>query len=259
MARFHKQKPIIRQLLTHRLNLPMKNSHISYTQRSSTRIISAQLDLQAPMSQTNKITGVLLAGGQARRMGGGDKCLLPLNGKTLLQHAVKRARPQVEPLLLSANGNKLRFARSKLEVISDNFTDYPGPLAGLHAAMRWMLEHKTKSPWLASFASDTPFFPLDVVERLQAAAEEHESQIVVVTSHHRVQPVFALWNNALVDEIEATLESGHIPKLQDWIKNHRTTFVEFDDTEYDAFFNINYPQDLYKAQDLISQVEQNTQ
>lgn len=211
------------------------------------------------MSQTNNITGVLLAGGQAQRMGGGDKCLLPLNGKTLLQHTIKRALSQVNPLLLSANGNKLRFAHSKLEVVSDRYANYPGPLAGIHAAMRWMLEHETKSPWLASFASDTPFFPLNVVERLKAAAEKHKTRIVVVTSHHRVEPVFALWHNSLVDEIDATLASGQIPKLQDWIKEHQPTFVEFDDTEYNAFFNINYPQDLYKAQDLISQVEQNVQ
>lgn len=208
------------------------------------------------MSQSNKITGVLLAGGRARRMGGGDKCLLPLNGKTLLQHTIKRARPQVKTLLLSANGNKLRFARTKLKVIADTFTDYPGPLAGLHSAMLWMNEHKIKSPWLASFASDTPFFPLDVVERLQAASEEQDTLIAVATFKHRVQPIFALWHTSLLSKIEDTLNSGHIPKLQDWIKKHPSVQVEFDDIEYDAFFNINYPQDLYKAQDLISQVEQ---
>ncbi len=208
------------------------------------------------MSTPNNITGVLLAGGQARRMGGGDKCLLPLQGKTLLQHTIKRTRPQVEQLLLSANGNKLRFARSKLQVVPDTHADFPGPLAGIHAAMTWIKEHQPESQWLASFASDTPFLPYDLVERLAAALTNNASKIAVAVSQHRIQPVFALWHISLLPEIDETLTSGHIPKLQTWIKERDAVEVEFDETDYDVFLNINYPQDLYKAQDLFDQVPQ---
>lgn len=203
------------------------------------------------MTSLARPTGVLLAGGLARRMGGGDKCLLPLGGKTLLSRSVERAQDQVTPLLLSANGNALRFARTKLTVVPDVFADFPGPMAGIHAAMDWMCREQPDSEWLASFACDTPFFPKDMCEQLQTAAAP-DSKIIVAASNGRLQPVFALWHKSLLNDLAATLQSGSIPWLQHWIAERPHTQVDFSCDPFDPFININTPQDLYAAEDLLA-------
>ncbi|MCP8897793.1 molybdenum cofactor guanylyltransferase MobA [Gilvimarinus xylanilyticus] len=203
------------------------------------------------MTITSRPTGVLLAGGLARRMGGGDKCLLPLAGQTLLSRSIERAQDQVEPLLLSANGNALRFARTKLTVVPDVFADFPGPMAGVHAAMDWMCRERPQCEWLASFACDTPFFPKDMCTQLQQASDS-ESKIIVATSNGRLQPVFALWHKSLLSELADTLQSGKIPWLQHWIAERPHTQVDFTCEPIDPFTNINTPQDLYAAEDLLA-------
>lgn len=197
-------------------------------------------------NETRIITGVILAGGLAKRMGGGDKCLLPLGGKTLLQRSIERAQPQVSELILSANGNSLRFARSRLPVIADLFEHFPGPLAGIHAALTFMSERDPDNEWLASFACDTPFFPRDMVQQLLAAAGD--AQLVVARSNNRVHPIFALWHASILGRIEQLLRSGHSPRLQEWIEDFNPVYVDFSATDYDPFFNINTPQDLYSAE-----------
>ncbi|WP_084005471.1 molybdenum cofactor guanylyltransferase MobA [Gilvimarinus polysaccharolyticus] len=205
------------------------------------------------MSQPQKPVGVLLAGGLARRMGGGDKCLLPLGDKTLLAHSVERSRDQVSELLLSANGNALRFARTKLPVVPDVFADNPGPMAGIHAAMSWMSTN-SDSEWLASFACDTPFFPTNLIEQL-AAASSDETKIIVASSGGRMQPVFALWHKSLLSDFAATLGSGDdIPWLQHWIAERPHAVVEFTSEACDPFLNINVPADLYLAQELLGKI-----
>lgn len=206
------------------------------------------------MSQLPKPVGVLLAGGLARRMGGGDKCLLPLGDKTLLARSVERSNHQVKQLLLSANGNSLRFARTKLPVIPDVFADNPGPMAGIHAAMSWMQEHDSENEWLASFACDTPFFPTDMVTQLEAARTD-ATTIIVASSGGRMQPVFALWHRSLLPELTATLTTGgDIPWLQHWIAERAHAVVEFASEPCDPFININAPADLYHAQDLLNKI-----
>lgn len=200
------------------------------------------------MSDQPTIIGVLLAGGQAKRMGGGDKCLLPLGGKTLLQRSIERAQPQVSPLLLSANGNSLRFARSRLQVVADTYPDFPGPLAGIHAGLNWMREHQPDEEWLASFACDTPFFPTDLVARLQTAALEADTLLAVATSNGRVHPVFALWHASLFNKVAQLLDQGDHPRLQDWVNEQNPVHVDFAVEGFDPFFNINTPQDLYSAE-----------
>lgn len=201
---------------------------------------------------STKPTGVLLAGGLARRMGGGDKCLLPLGDKTLLSRSLGRAQTQVDQLLLSANGNALRFARTKLKVVPDVFSDFPGPMAGIHAAMSWMQRERPDCQWLASFACDTPFFPRDMVDQLAAAITEPDCKIAVARSGDKIQPVFALWHKSLIEEFAQTLEKGEIPWLQHWIVEHPHVVVDFASEPFDPFTNINAPQDLYAAQDLIA-------
>lgn len=199
------------------------------------------------MTDNNQlITGVILAGGLAKRMGGGDKCLLPLGGKTLLQRSIERAQPQVSELILNANGNSLRFARSRLPVIADLFANFPGPLAGIHAALTFMDERNPNNEWLASFACDTPFFPRDMVQQLLAAAGD--SRLVVARSNGRVHPIFALWHASMLGKVEQRLQKGDTPRLQEWIEDFAPVYVDFSSASYDPFFNINTPQDLYSAE-----------
>lgn len=200
------------------------------------------------MSNQPTVIGVLLAGGQAKRMGGGDKCLLPLGGKTLLQRSIERAQPQVSPLLLSANGNSLRFARSRLQVVADTYPNFPGPLAGIHAALNWMRQHQPDEEWLASFACDTPFFPTDLVMRLQTAAREADTLLAVATSNGRVHPIFALWHASLFTKVAQLLDQGEHPRLQEWVNSQNPVHVDFAGEGFDPFFNINTPQDLYSAE-----------
>jgi molybdenum cofactor guanylyltransferase len=206
------------------------------------------------MKASLTVVGIILAGGLARRMGGGDKCLLPLAGKTLLQRTIERAKPQVDNLLINANGNSLRFARSGLPVIADEFANNLGPLAGVHAGLTWM-RNQTSHVWLASFASDTPFFPADLADQLYQAALHPGTSLVVASSKTVSQPVFALWHLSLLGKITQQLQSGEVPRLQDWVKSQNPVVVEFASTTYDPFFNINTPQDLYAAEPMVKLVK----
>ncbi len=205
------------------------------------------------MNASESVVGIILAGGLARRMGGGDKCLLPLAGKTLLQRTIDRASPQVNQLLLNANGNSLRFARTRLPVIPDVFANNMGPLAGIHAGLSWMQTNAPKAEWLVSFASDTPFFPENLTETLLNAAES--SRLVSATSKQKLHPVFALWHISLKPEIEAVLQTGEAPRLLDWMKAQGALEVDFPADAYDPFFNINTPQDLYAAEPIAALVK----
>lgn len=203
------------------------------------------------MKNEQNILGIILAGGRARRMGGGDKCLLPLGGRTLLQRSVDKARPQVGRLLLSANGSHLRFARTGLTVISDEHPEFPGPLAGIHAGLQWLKNHQPDTEWLASFASDTPFFPDDLVEKLYRAAQENRSDVVVARSEGQMHPVFGLWHRSMLEQINALLSAGTTPRLIDWVGEQNSSEVDFHNPNFDPFFNINLPRDLYNAESLL--------
>jgi len=207
------------------------------------------------MNSSQAICGLILAGGQARRMGGGDKCLLPLAGKSLLQRTIERAQPQVDHLLLNANGNSLRFARSKLPVVPDQVEEFKGPLAGIHAGLCWMRDADPDNEWMMSFASDTPFFPTDLVERLKTAVQTHSVRIAVAESHQQMHPTFALWHASLIDIIEETLNHEKIPSLQEFVNSQKMISVDFASKDYDPFFNINAPQDLYRAENIAALIE----
>lgn len=208
------------------------------------------------MSSSESVVGIILAGGLARRMGGGDKCLLPLAGKTLLQRTIERAQPQVSKLLLNANGNSLRFARTRLPVVPDLYADNRGPLAGIHAGLSWLHIDNPNAEWLASFASDTPFFPVDIVEKLLNAAIAQDAQLAIAASNNRLHPTFTLWHASLIGKMEEQLQAENMPRLQDWISQQKHVQVEFTAENYDPFFNINTPQDLYTAEPIATALKQ---
>lgn len=195
--------------------------------------------------------GVILAGGQSRRMGGGDKCLLYLHEKTLVQHTLDRAKPQVNTLLLNCNGEEARFNFVGLPIVKDIFEGWRGPLAGIHASLNWMAENHPSSKWLASFAADTPFFPEDLVARLLEHAEKNGCEVVVATHKNEMQPLFALWNISLLHKLEGHLQNNGNPKMQAWIKSQEYICVEFEKVYQDPFFNINTPADYDAAEYMI--------
>ncbi|MFY0636250.1 MAG: molybdenum cofactor guanylyltransferase MobA [Vannielia sp.] len=192
-----------------------------------------------------KVVGVILAGGQARRMGGGDKGLLELGGVPLLQRVVQRLAPQVEAVCLNANGDAARFDGYGLPVVADPVEGFAGPLAGVLAGMRWAQAEGASH--VVSVAADTPFFPRDLAERLIAGAAGSSPVLAAVREAGRVrrQPTFGLWPVALADDLEAALGEG-LRKVVHWTERHDGREVVFGSS--DAFFNVNTPEDLAAAE-----------
>ena len=145
--------------------------------------------------------GVVLAGGLARRMGGGDKPLREIAGKTILARVIARLAPQCECLVLSANGDPERFASFGLPVIADGAKDYPGPLAGILAALDWAAANRPTAAWIVSAPGDCPFLPRDLVVRLREAVIAEDAELAVAASQGQSHPVIGLWNVALRDAL----------------------------------------------------------
>ncbi len=203
------------------------------------------------------VIGVLLAGGQSRRMGGGDKCLLELAGKPLLTHVVERLRPQTSALVLNANGDLERFSEFELPTIADPIEGFAGPLAGVLAGFTWALKHAPEARWIVTAATDTPFFPRDLVAKMRDATKDQYPAIALATSNERLHPVFGLWPVALADDLHAALESG-TRKVLDWTDRHLRVTAAFPQThiggtKIDPFFNANRPDDLAHAESVLAQ------
>ncbi len=194
------------------------------------------------------VLAVFLAGGLARRMGGGDKALLSLGGRSLLDHAISRIGPQVAAMVLNANGDPARFAACGLPVVADPLPDFPGPLAGILAGMRYAAALDSGLTEMVSIPTDTPFLPADLVARLQTAAP-----LAVACSGGRTHPVVGLWPVRLADALEAALRAGE-RKIDRWTLRHGVREVAFDDTPVDPFFNINTQEDLAAAELVLGQV-----
>ncbi len=198
-----------------------------------------------------KIAGVLLAGGQSQRMGGGDKCLRMLGGKAILGHVIERAQPQVDALVLNANGDARRFAPFGLPVIADSVTGFAGPLAGVLAGLDWAAQYLPDAELVASFATDAPFFPRDLVRRLAVAMEEGGFDLACAESNGQVHPVFGLWPVSLRDDLRQALTGG-LRKVDQWTARFKLVEVEFLAEPIDPFFNANRPDDLAEAERLVA-------
>ncbi len=191
--------------------------------------------------------GVVLAGGLSRRMGGGDKALKLLAGKTILERVIARALPQVAALVLNANGDASRFARYGLPVVADSVAGFAGPLAGVLAGLDWAAQAVPGASHVASFATDAPFFPPDLVERLEEAVRDGKHDLACAASGGREHPVFGLWPVALREDLRQALVKG-TRKVDLWTARFRLARVEFPARPYDPFFNVNSPEDLAEAE-----------
>ncbi|MBY6005110.1 molybdenum cofactor guanylyltransferase MobA [Salipiger bermudensis] len=205
--------------------------------------------------------GVILAGGLATRMGGGDKGLLEIGGAPLLQRVIDRLAPQVAELALNANGDAARFESYGLPVLPDSIAGFPGPLAGVLAGLDWAAEQGADS--IVTVAADTPFFPCDLVPHLLLAAEGAPHPLALACTPRsgdealksgggkRINrhPTFGLWPVALADDLRAALQDG-LRKVVLWTDRHGAGEALFPAEPFDPFFNVNTPEDLDRAREL---------
>ena len=200
---------------------------------------------------TVNVAGVLLAGGRARRMGGGDKGLRTLGGRAIMDHIIERARPQVAALLINANGDPERFSGYGLDVAPDVIGGFAGPLAGVLTGMEWAAAEAPQCPWLATFACDAPFAPIDLVALLLAAVEDEGADMACARSRGRAHPVFGLWPVALAAELRLAMSDEDMRKIDRWTARYKLTEVDFAADPFDPFFNINAPENLTEAERLL--------
>ena len=192
--------------------------------------------------------GVILAGGLARRMGGGDKALLPLGDGTMLDTVLRRLTPQVAAVALNANGDPARFSRFGLPVLADSVPGFVGPLAGVLAGLDWAAEEGVEA--IVTVAADTPFFPRDLVDKLQQASAVGGAQIALAATEGGKaggwQPTFGLWPVVLREDLRASLEGG-TRKVLEWADRHDAARAVFSGG-VDPFFNVNTREDLAEAE-----------
>jgi molybdenum cofactor guanylyltransferase len=196
---------------------------------------------------TNELPGVLLAGGLARRMGGGDKPMRRIGGRTILERVIARLKPQCGELILNANGDPARFANYGLPVIADTVENFPGPLAGILAALDWTAAQRPGIPFMLSVAADCPFLPRDLVARLDRARTEQDAQLAVAASGGQTHPVVGLWSVALRDELRHALVEEDVRKIDRWTARYKLATVSWPTEPLDPFFNANTMDDITEA------------
>jgi molybdopterin-guanine dinucleotide biosynthesis protein A len=198
-----------------------------------------------------KVPGVILAGGRATRMGGGDKGLRIVAGQRLIDHVIARLGPQCGPLAINANGDPARWVDFGLPVLPDSLPDHPGPLAGVLAGLDWAADLGATA--IVTAAADTPFFPTDLVARLQGTAGPSGLCLAASpdeTGRMMRQPTFGLWPTALRHDLRAALEGG-LRKIVLWTDQHQAGTAEFTARPFDPFFNVNTPEDITLAESLV--------
>ena len=194
--------------------------------------------------------GVLLAGGLARRMGGGDKPMRKIAGRTILDRVIARLEPQCEELILNANGDPARFATFGLPVISDTVENFPGPLAGILAALDWVAINRPDVEFMLSAAADCPFLPRDLVARLHHARAEQNAQLAVAASGGQSHPVIGLWSVALREDLRRALVVEDVRKIDRWTARYRLATETWPAQPLDPFFNANTMDDIAEAERL---------
>lgn len=208
------------------------------------------------MAPPNGVVGILLAGGKSSRMGGGDKCLRPLGGKPILARIIDRLSPQVVEIVINANGDPSRFAEFGLPVVPDSVAGFQGPLAGVLAGLQWVSANRPGVDHAVTIATDTPFFPVDLVQRFLESPGD-ASGFRIAQSDVGLHPVIGLWPIGLSNDLESSLKRGE-RKVTSWTRDHGATPVFFPPIDVggqsiDPFFNINAPEDLATAEALLGE------
>ncbi len=197
--------------------------------------------------------GLVLAGGLARRMGGGDKARLRIGGATILQRVLARIAPQCERVIINANGDPARFADTGLPVAADSVPDFAGPLAGILAGLDWAATHAQDCQWLLSVPGDCPFLPKDLVARLHKARIAAGTPLACARSGEWRHPVVGIWPVALREDLRRALIDDGLRKIEIWTARHGVAIADWPAEPVDPFFNVNTPEDAARATDIVAQ------
>jgi molybdopterin-guanine dinucleotide biosynthesis protein A len=200
--------------------------------------------------------GLMLAGGLARRMGGGDKARIRIGGTTILERVLARLAPQCGRLIINANGDPARFADMGLPVIADSVPGFAGPLAGILAGLDWAATHAQGTAWIVSAAGDCPFLPKDLVRRLHEARITSGAALACARSGEQTHPVIGLWPAALREDLRRALVDENMRKIDLWTARHGIATADWPATPVDPFFNVNTPEDAEHAEALAAQFPQ---
>ncbi len=200
--------------------------------------------------------GLVLAGGLARRMGGGDKARITIGGATILQRVLACLTPQCSRIVINANGDLARFADTGLPVIADSVPDFAGPLAGILAGLDWAAQNTPAIEWLASAPGDCPFLPKDLVTRLHEARDTSNVPLACARSGEWRHPVVGLWPIQLREDLRHALMSEGLHKIELWTARHGIAIAEWRTSPFDPFFNVNTPKDVAQAEAIAARYPQ---
>jgi molybdopterin-guanine dinucleotide biosynthesis protein A len=205
------------------------------------------------MTEVPSTVGLILAGGLARRMGGGDKPLTQIGNQSILARVIERMRPQCTSLLLNANGDPSRFADTGLPVVADDVPDFAGPLAGILAGLEWTAVNAPDIGTVVSVPGDCPFLPRDLVSHLHQVRRESGLPLACARSGDWRHPVVGLWPVALRADLRRALTEEGLRKIELWTARHGVALADWPVQPVDPFFNVNTPEDAATAERIATQ------
>jgi molybdenum cofactor guanylyltransferase len=200
-----------------------------------------------------RTVGLVLAGGLARRMGGGDKALIQIGGVAILDRVLDRLGGGCERIVLNANGDPARFARFGLPVVADSIAGFAGPLAGILAGLDWAAANVPGTEWLVSVPGDCPFLPDDLIGRLHAVRVQQRTPLACARSGEWRHPVVGLWQVGLREDLRHALVAEGLRKIEIWTTRHGVAMAAWPDQPFDPFFNVNTPEDAAMANHIAGQ------
>ena len=193
----------------------------------------------------NNMMALIMIGGKSSRMGGGIKSLLEFNNKNIFDRILEKLKPQIDKIIINTNLNEEKFAKYQLPIIKDLKEGYLGPLAGIHSAMSWSIEHIPEVEWLITLPGDTPFIPHDLISKFQNKISKN-LKIILAQSNKHTHPIIGAWHISLFMSLDRHLNKG-TRKILTWAKLHSIDYINYNYQKYDPFFNINTKDDLEKA------------
>ena len=196
--------------------------------------------------------GLVLAGGLARRMGGGDKARIKIGNNTILERVLACLMPQCVRVIINANGDPARFADTGLPVVADSVPDHAGPLAGILAGLDWTADNAARIEWIVTAPGDCPFLPDNLVARLHEARVAAGAPLACARSGPWRHPVVALWPVALREDLRRVLVNERLHKIEIWTARHGVAIADWPDKPVDPFFNVNTPEDAARAGELFA-------
>ena len=197
----------------------------------------------------SNLCAVILTGGRSSRMGGGVKSLKKFNNKYIFDRIFENLQAQVDKVIINSNDSKNLFVKYNVEVIKDSLDGFLGPLAGIHATLEWLNEKAPNINWLVTVPGDTPFIPKNLVKKLLDKIKNSNHKIVLAQSNGKTHPIIGIWHSNLLESLKNSLNSGN-RKIMNWASQHSLEYVEFTNSKYDPFFNINCHEDLLEDEEI---------